>query len=166
MIPSIRVPQVLEGPRGSGLGDPSKQYLLLTDLAKLAPKNGEAVFLSPSTDLRILLRGAKTIKDRDGRVIGEFDPLEVKFEGGLLRTNDAQTAELLMASPLRGKSFYAYEDVVGMKDKSDEKQLEAFLSSASPEVVKRLEQMVSEKSFNLGKKTEEAKPKSASPIKN
>lgn len=152
MIPSIRTPQVLEGPRGSGLGNPSRNFLLLTDLAKIRPKEGEFVFLSPSTDLRMLLRGAKTIKDRDGRVIGENEPLEVKFEGGFLRTDDSVAGEFMMKHPQRGKLFFAHEDVASMKDESDKKQLEAFMSAASEETISRLKQMVTEKSFNLGKK--------------
>lgn len=152
MIPSIRTPQVLEGPRGSGLGNPGRNFLLLTDLAKIRPKEGEFVFLSPSTDLRLLLRGAKTVQDREGRVLSETAPLEVKFEGGFLRTNDPVAGELMMNHTQRGKLFFAHEDVSSMKDESDKKQLEAFMSAASEETIARLKQMVTEKSFNLGKK--------------
>jgi len=152
-LPALRQPVVLDGYRGSGLGDPSKNYRLLVDLAKMEPKKGQFVFMSPSNDYRILLRGAKTIKTRGGQVTGEIDPLEVKFESGYFITDDEETGELLMKSPLRGRMFFAFDDVVAMQDETNEKKVDEILSAVSEKGLERLKQKLDAKSFNLGKKS-------------
>jgi hypothetical protein len=158
-MPSIRSPQILEGPRGSGLGNPDKNFILLVDLVKLKPGEGEMCYFSSSTDLRLLLRGAKKITDSDRRVIGETMPLEVKFEGGFLKVKDdpeseeedraraVETNKLLGKHAERGKLFFTYDDIAGMKDTADTRQMETFLSVASPDVIERLKQRLDIKGF-------------------
>lgn len=152
-LPALRQPVVLDGYRGSGVGDPSKNYRLLVDLKRIEPKKGQYVFLSPSSDYRVLLRGAKTIKTRGGQITGEIDPLEVKFESGFFTTEDEETGELLMKSPQRGKQFFDYDSVVQMQDDANEKKIEEVLSAVSEKGLERLKQKLDAKSFNLGKKT-------------
>jgi len=119
----------------------------------MEPKKGQFVFMSPSNDYRILLRGAKTIKTRGGQVTGEIDPLEVKFESGYFITDDEETGELLMKSPLRGRMFFAFDDVVAMQDETNEKKVDEILSAVSEKGLERLKQKLDAKSFNLGKKS-------------
>jgi hypothetical protein len=121
----------------------------------MEPKPGQFVFLSPSAEYRILLRGYKTLKTRGGQITGEVDPLEVKFESGFYTTTDEETGELLMKSPLRGRMFFAYEDVVVMQDEANEKKIEEVLSAVSEKGLERLKQKLNAKSFNLGNKTKQ-----------
>src|SRR3990167_3153323 len=128
-LPVLRTPVVLDGYRGSGVGDPAKNYRLLVDLSRIEPKAGQFVFLSPSNDLRLLLRGARTMKTSTGQITGEIDPLEVKFEGGFLVTEDAEIGNILMKHRERGKLFFAHEDVTQMHDEANEKKIEEVLSA-------------------------------------
>lgn len=152
-LPALRQPVVLDGYRGSGLGDPNKNYRLLVDLAKMQPKEGHSIYFSPSGDLRLLLRGAKVMKTRDGRITGETDPLEVKFEGGFLDTEDAEAVEILNAHKRRGSLFFSYDDVMAMQDEAVEKKLDEVLSAVSPAGMEKLKQKLDAKGFNLGKKS-------------
>lgn len=151
-LPALRQPVVLDGYRGSGVGDPSKNYRLLVDLQRLEPKPGQYVFLSPSSDYRVLLRGAKTLKTRGGQITGEIDPLEVKFESGFFITDDEETGELMMKNPQRGRQFFDYASVVEMQDEANEKKIEEVLSAVSDKGLARLKQRLDAKGFNLGKK--------------
>lgn len=152
-LPALRVPVVLDGYRGAGVGDPSKNYRLLVDLSRLTPKPGQFVYLSPSSDLRLLLRGAKTVKTRGGQITGEIEPLEVKFESGFFVTEDKETGELMDAHFMRGKLFFTHDDVVAMQDEANEKKIDEVLSAVSEKGMERLRQKLDAKGFNLGKKS-------------
>lgn len=158
-LPALRQPVVLDGYRGSGVGDPNKNYRLLVDLNKIDLKPGQAAFYSDSNGLRLLLAGAKTVKDSQRRVISETEPLEVRFENGFLVTDDPETIKLMMAHPQRGKLFYSHDDLMGMQDAAHEKRVEEVLSALSPAGFTKLKQKLNEKSFNLGNNEEAPVPK-------
>ena len=152
-LPAIRQPVILEGLRGSQAAEQGKNYRLLVDLAQMEQKSGHRLYFSDSTDYRILLRGAKTQKTSDGKIIGEVDPLEVKFDGGFLDVEDEETIRLLDKNPARGREFFTYDDVKAMHDEATEKKLDEVLSAISPDSVEKLKQRLDAKSFNLGKKS-------------
>jgi hypothetical protein len=152
MIPALRTPVVLDGYRGSGVGDPNKNYRLLVDLSRLKLEEGQAVFLSPSNDYRLLLRGAKTQKTKQGQIIGEIDPLEVKFENGMLLTSDQEVIGMLMKHPQRHKLIFAQEDIESMQAEVHEKKIEEILSAVGEKGMERLKQKLDAKGFNLTKK--------------
>jgi hypothetical protein len=153
MIPALRTPVVLDGYRGSGVGDPNKNYRLLVDLSRLQLQKGQTVFLSPSNDLRLLLRGARTMKTKQGQITGEIDPLEVKFENGLLVIDDSETDDILMKHPQRKKLFFAREDIEAMQDDVNERKMEEILSAVGDQGIERLKQKLEAKGFNLSRKS-------------
>lgn len=155
-IPVMRHVTIIEGARTNT--SPQGGMLFITDLAGARPPKGKRAYLSPHRDLRLLLRGVKTIKDKHGRVMSEKDPIEVMFNDGKLIVDEVDKDEedgvnpavgLLDAHPGRGSTFYTYDDVMGMKDIADEKTMESFLSSASEEVIAKLKVKLGAKGFDL-----------------
>lgn len=159
-IPVMRAVTILDGPRSNSAGQ-NTGVMLITDVVGARPPKGYRAYLSPHRDLRLLLRGAKTNKDKQGRFLSETDPVEALFDGGKLLVKEGdgdndEKIELLDGHPGRGSSFYTYDDIMQMKNVADERTMESFLNSASEEVIDKLKVKLGVKGFSLQPKSEPA----------
>lgn len=127
--PVVRQPVHITGHRA--IGEQASDMVLLIDTIRDAPQEGTFVFASPHKGFRILLRPYKKRTTADGTVISEIQPIDIQFEQGKYVTEDKEIADLLMKDKRRGKGYYAFEDLVAMKQTAVDAQFDAVARQAA-----------------------------------